>query len=360
MWPTTRLTELFGIRYPIVQAPMAGGVDNPALAAAVSRAGGLGSLGAGYLAPEEIRRQIRAVRALTDRPFAINLFVTGPAAPDDAAVARANARLRPFREELGLPEPALPSRFGESFAAQVAVIAEERVPVFSFTFGIPGPAELQALKSAGCLLVGTATSVAEGRALQAAGVDAISAQGAEAGGHRGGFLPDGEGALVGVVALVPQLADAVAAPVIAAGGIADGRGIAAALALGAAGVQLGTAFLRAAESGASAAYQRAIAGAADDDTTLTRAFSGRAARGLANRFTRALSAEEGLPPFPIQNALTRDIRAAAAKAGDPGLLSLWAGQAAALAVEAPAAEIVLRLARETEERLRDLGRLAGA
>ena len=195
--------------------------------------------------------------------------------------------------------------------------------------------------------MGTATTVAEARALEQAGVDFISAQGAEAGGHRGTFDRDAEPALIGTVALVPQIADAVRVPVIAAGGVMDGRGFAAALALGASAVSLGTAFLRCPEAGTSGPYRAALREARDDSTVITRAFSGRAARGLANRFTREMSGEP-LAPFPVQNALTREIRAAATKAGDSGLLSLWAGQGAPMLREEPAREIVARIVREAE------------
>jgi nitronate monooxygenase len=227
------------------------------------------------------------------------------------------------------------------------VLLEERVPVFSFTFGIPPREMLDACRKSGILSMGTATTVSEARALEEAGVDFICAQGAEAGGHRGTFDRDAEPALIGTLALVPQVADAVRAPVIAAGGVMDGRGLAAALALGASAVSLGTAFLLCPEAGTSGPYRAALREARDDSTVITRAFSGRAARGLGNRFTRQMSGEP-LAPYPVQNALTREIRAAAAKAGDSGLLSLWAGQGAPLLREEPARELVARILREAE------------
>jgi len=355
----TALTRLLGIEHPIIQAPMAGGPTTPALAAAIANAGGLGTLGAAYLAPDTLRREIAAVRALTDRPFGINLFV--PETPDvtPKQVARAQALLNPLRAELGLPpSPDIPPQ-ADSFADQLAVVIAERVPVLSFTFGILAEEHLDALRTAGILAVGTATTVAEGVALERAGVDAIVGQGSEAGGHRGTFAPDAasaERALVGTLALIPQLVDAVRVPVIAAGGIGDGRGLLAALALGAVGVQMGTAFLACPESGAHPQHKAAVLAATDEDSIITRAFSGRSARGIANHFIEEMRAHEAeVAPFPVQNALTRDIRQAAARADRGEYLSLWAGQAARLATARPAAEIVRATVEQAERLLRQLG-----
>ena len=360
----TALTRLLGIEQPIIQAPMAGGPTTPALAAAVANAGGLGTLGAAYLAPDALRREIAAVRALTDRPFGVNLFV--PETPGVMVtaeqVARAQALLNPLRAELGLPPAPDVAAQGVPFADQLAVVIAERVPAFSFTFGIPARAHLDALRAAGILAIGTATTVAEGVALERAGVDVIVGQGSEAGGHRGTFAPDAasaERALVGTLALIPQLVDAVRVPVIAAGGIADGRGLLAALALGAAGAQMGTAFLACPESGAHPRHKAAVLAAADTDTVITRAFSGRSARGIVNHFIEALRAHEAeVAPFPVQNALTRDIRQAAAGADRGEYLSLWAGQAARLATARPAAEVVRATIEQAERLLRQLGEMA--
>jgi nitronate monooxygenase len=347
---------MFGTRYPIVQAPMAGGTDTPDLAAAVSAAGGLGSLGCGYLAPREITAAIERVRALTREPFAVNLFVLsgpGPSPADsdfeplDRDPAPMLELLGAYHRELRLPPPALPTSPGVPFAEQVAAVLAARVPVFSFTFGIPPPDVLAAFAAAGTLTVGTATTVREAALLAAAGVDAISAQGAEAGGHRGSFAADFAASMVPTAALVRGIVRDVALPVVAAGGIMDGAGICAALELGAVAAQLGTAFVACPESGASAAYKGAILGATDDTTAITRVFSGRPARGLRNRFmTEVEPHADAVLPYPWQNAATRPLRAAAARAGDAGLLNLWAGQGVSRARALPAAELVATLARE--------------
>lgn len=348
------LTQMFDIELPLIQAPMAGGPTTPELVAAVSNAGGLGSLGAAYLAPDALRETIRQIRKLTDRPYSVNLFLPEAPAVTAEQIASAQALLDPYRAELGLPPSPQVSRSADLFDAQLAVLVEERVPVVSFTFGVPAPEHVRVVKDAGLRVVGTATTAAEGRALRDAGVDAIVGQGSEAGGHRGTFESDEahmRRALVGVMALIPQLADVVRVPVIAAGGIMDGRGMVAALALGAAGVQMGTAFLACPESGAHPQHKDALRAGTDEGTVITRAFSGRPARGLANRFTEEMAAHEAeLAPFPVQNTLTRDIRQAAAKQGRPEFLSMWAGQAAALATTLPAAEVV----RATMEQARSL------
>lgn len=349
----TEARALFGIDLPIVAGPMSGGPSTPELAAAVSNAGGLGSIGEGYATPEQIRRDVRALKAATDRPYAANLFAPTTAAADEAAVRGAIALLAPYRHELGLPAEEVPTRFSEDFDEQLAVLVEERIPVFTITFGLPPAGTVEALHRVGARVGGTATTPAEGRALASAGVDFIVAQGAEAGGHRGSFLDSAGDDLIGTMALVPQVRDATGLPVVAAGGIADGRGVAAALVLGACAAQLGTAFLRSPEAGTSAPYRAALRRAQPEDTVITTAFSGRRARGLLNRFAADLAAHATeLPPYPILNALTRDLRRVAAEQGDAGLLSLWAGQAIGLAGELPAAELVGRLAEQTEAALR--------
>ena len=334
----TRITRLLGIEHPVVQAGMAGGPTTPRLVAAVSEAGGLGTLGAAYMTPEAIRTAVAEIRGLTRKPFAVNLFVPEPFDPSLYDPEEIGASLAAYREELGIEAPGELS-YAQSFEDQIAVVLEERVPVFSFTFGVPGEAYLDELRGAGIASVGTATTVREAVAVEAAGVDAVTAQGAEAGGHRGTFLGSYEEGLVGTMALVPQVADAVSIPVLAAGGIMDGRGLAAALALGADGAQMGTAFLACPESGAHEGYKKAVLGATEEETTVTRAFSGKAARGLKNRFTEEM-AEAAVAGYPVQNAHTRDIRAAAASADRTQFMSLWSGQAPRLARSVPAAEVV--------------------
>ena len=347
MEETIDLRSLLGIEHPIIQAPMAGGATTPELIAAVSNAGGLGSLGAAYMSPEQITGAVAAIRRLTDRPFGVNLFAGGAESSDGADPAPMLAFLARRHKELGLPPPSLPAVAAHPFGSQFDATLAAGPPVFSFTFGIPGPDALAQLKARGIVVLGTATTVAEARRLEAAGVDAIVAQGSEAGAHRGTFDGPFEAAMVGTMALVPQVVDAVSVPVIASGGIMDGRGIVAAQALGAGGVQLGTAFLTCREAGIPDAYKAAIRAARDDVTAITRAFSGRPARGIVNEFMREVQEHEGaILPFPLQNALTRPMRTAAADQGDTRFLSLWAGQAAALARDLPAGELVRQLVRE--------------
>ncbi|KQY86205.1 MULTISPECIES: nitronate monooxygenase family protein [Roseateles] len=311
---------------PIWMAPMAGEAASAALVAAVSAGGGFGQLGAAYLSPERIAETAADIRAHTDRPFGINLFCPQAWLRDDEALDGYLARLAVWHAELGLPAPLRPERYEEDFEAQLEATIAARPAVISFAMGDPGVARVAALKAQGFKVVGTATQVSEGRMLQASGVDAVVAQGYEAGGHRGGFLGSPEGALIGTLALVPQLVDALDIPVIAAGGIADARGVAAARALGASAATVGTAFLLVDECPLSPAYRAALLAASDADSTLTRAFSGRFARGVANRVTRELDGV-ALPAFPQPNAASRPMRQAAAKAGQADFISLWAGQA---------------------------------
>ncbi|HKB25217.1 MAG TPA: nitronate monooxygenase [Methylomirabilota bacterium] len=344
------LTQRLKLAHPIIQAPLAGGGDTPELVAAVCEAGALGCIGAAYLTPAQIAEASRAVRALTVRPFGINLFAPLPApdAPRDPRPAL--ERVAPFYAELGLPAPALPVSGGYAFDEQLSAALESGASVFSFTFGILPAGAMEAIKARGMFLAGTATTVAEAVALEQAGVEAVVTQGSEAGGHRGTFAGPFETGMVGTMALVPQVVDAVRVPVIASGGIMDGRGIAAALALGARAVQMGTAFLTCDEAGIPEAYKQAILAAHEHETRLTRAFSGRPARGIVNRFIVEVErddADRAILPFPLQNALTRPLRSAAAKQGRAEFLSLWAGQGLGLARRQSAASLVARLATET-------------
>lgn len=337
---------------PVVLAPL-GGAATVRLVSAVSNAGGFGILPCAYLTAEQITAQIRTLRSETSRPFGVNVFVEHPPyAADERVLSVAHERLRPYREELGLaqsPTPALPP---DRSARQIEAILEAKPAVFTFTFGIPDAATLRRLRAAGVFALGTATTVEEARALAAAGVDGIFAQGSEAGAHRGTFLADVERSLIGTLALVPQVVDATGLPVIAAGGIGDGRGVAAVLALGAVAAALGTSFLLADESGIAGAYRDVLRSDRSRHTALTRAFSGRAARGILNRVMLEFrDCDDAIAPYPFQNAMTRDIRTAAAEQGRAEFLSLWAGQAASFAKAKAAAEIVAEVVREARAAL---------
>ena len=346
--PSEFARQLGGL-YPIIQAPMAGGITTPALVAAVSRAGALGSLACGMLAPQAMREKIAEIRALGCQDFSVNLFVLDDVPVDDAVVAAALKRLAPFYAAAGLA-PVLPKSWAQSTQAQLEVALELRVPVVSFTFDLVDRDVIKALHARGTRVIGTATTLDEALAWEEAGADAVCAQGIEAGGHRGGFSRNLGQEQLGCMALLAQVCVAVGIPVIAAGGIMDGGGIAACLALGATAVQLGTAFLCADEAGTHPLWRQQLLHHRACETALTVAFSGRPARGLRNRFIDelALYASE-IPPYPVQNALTAPLRAQAALKGDWEGMSLWAGQAHALIRSASAAEIIRQLVAQTRE-----------
>lgn len=339
----------FEMTIPVVLAPMGGGPSTPELTAAVSNAGGLGSLAAAYSSPERIQQDIAKIRELTKRPFAVNLF-SPSRLPQPGSADSVGEFLRPYHERLGLKAPELPQRPMEDFDEQINVIVKAAPQIVSFTFGLLPQQVTDRLKAQGIYLIGTATTVEEARQLEQAGVDAVAAQGSEAGAHRGTFAVEAEEALIGTMALVPQVVDAVKVPVIASGGIMDGRGIVAALALGASAVQMGTAFLLCKEAGTSAAYREALRQAREDQTTLTRAFSGKMARGLRNEFIARWNAS-GLMhlPYPWQNAFTQPMRRAAAQAKQAGLLSLWAGQGVRMIRECSAEELMKHLREEIKQ-----------
>jgi nitronate monooxygenase len=355
---STLLTRRLGLAHPIIQAPMAGGATTPVLVAAASEAGALGFIAAAYLQPEEIIEMGREVHARTSRPFGVNLFAPLPAPdrPDDAD--RALAIVAEAHAELGLPAPTVPSSSGFDFDAQLRAALEIRASAFSFTFGMLPAHAADAVHARDMFVIGTATTVEEAILLEASGADAVVAQGSEAGAHRGTFAADFAAAMVGTIALVPQMVDAVRIPVIASGGIMDGRGVAAALALGASAVQLGTAFLTCEESGAPEVYKAAILEAREDETRITRAFSGRPARGIGNRFMADVERggeSDSILPYPLQNSLTRPMRSAAAKQGRAEFLSLWAGQGVRLARRESARAMVERLAEEANSVVHRLG-----
>lgn len=334
---TADLTTMLGIDQPIVLGPF-GGLSSVALTAAVSELGGLGSFGLYGYDAGRIAEASAAIRTATGRPFNLNVWLPLTDASTDAPLAPGAYEasvdaLRPFFDEVGLAVPEdPPAAYLPSFAEQWDAVLEARPAVASFVFGVPSAEVVESAQARGIRLVGTATSVDEAVALESSGVDAIVATGLEAGGHRVSFLREPEQSLIGSISLIPQVVDAVSAPVIAAGGIADRRGVAAALALGAAGVQVGTAFLRTRQSATNDAHREAIGATAAHETVLTRAMSGRLARGARNRVVREIEAGGVIAPFPVQNWLTGKFRVEAVRQGRGDLQSLWMGQSAALAV----------------------------
>ena len=334
-WNRTRVSNKLGIEYPIIQGPL-GGFSSQRLAAAVSNFGGLGSFGAHGLAPSAIQEVIAEIRSLTNKPFAMNLWASmedeGAATSDAEAFKRALSHLAPYLEAVGARKPQFSPYQPLRFEDQVRVLLDAKVPVFSFIYGIPSKEILEECRRQGILTIGTATTRDEAIALEQAGVDVIVASGFEAGGHRGSFLRSSEDSLTGTISLVPQIVDAVKVPVVAAGGIADARGIAAAFALGAEGVQMGTVFLACEESGASSLHREAILSGKANRTSLTRGFTGRLARGIHNQLLEEMNRPGvSVLPYPLQRALMRNLAVPAQQAGRSEFLALWAGQSAGLA-----------------------------
>jgi nitronate monooxygenase len=326
-------TQRLGIAHPIVQGPFGGGLSTPRLTATVSNLGGLGSYGAHILPPDDIGRVAREIRALTSRPFALNLWVSdhdpGGLALPPAELERVCRLFEPYFRELGLAVPRPPERIQHRFEDQVEALLEAAPAAFSFVFGVPPRAVLDACKQRGIVTIGAATSIDEAQLLEAAGVDSIVATGFEAGGHRPSFLAGAEESLMGTFALTQLVADRVKVPVITAGGIADARGVRAAFALGAQAAQIGTAFLACEESGASDEHRALLFSERAKRTTLTRSFTGRLARGLENRWTLEVGPRVAeLPPFPMQSWFTSQLKIAAVAAQRTDLVSLWSGQIA--------------------------------
>ena len=357
MWPDRRLIDLLHIELPIVQAPVAGAMDWE-LAAAAAEAGALGSLPCAMLNADQVREQMAKIRARTEKPINLNFFCHTPPVLNNEREARWRERLAPYYRELGIdPAAPVPSSNRAAFDAAFCGVVEELEPeAVSFHFGLPEQHLVDRVKAAGAVVLSSATTAAEARWLEAHGADAVIAQGYEAGGHRGMFLTDDLAAQVGTLALVPQIVDAVKVPVIAAGGITDARGIAAAFALGAAGAQIGTAYLWSPEAKISAPHRAALNGAPSDGTALTNLMTGRPARGIINRVMREIGPiSDVAPDFPLAAGALAPLRAKVEAQGSGDFSPMWAGQAASLGRALPAGELTKKLAAEALDRLRALG-----
>lgn len=356
MWPNRRLLDLLSIELPIIQAPMAG-ATTPAMAIAVANAGGLGSLPAAMLGADQARIEFGIVRQHTSRPINMNFFCHAPPLADTDRYAAWSSRLRPYQVEFGLDPgtPAATSAIAPFGSEQRDLVVELKPEIVSFHFGLPREDLLDRVKATGAKILSSATTVDEGIWLEGKGCDAIIAQGLEAGGHRGMFLTDDIATQIGTLALVPQLVDAVRVPVIAAGGIADGRGIAAALALGAAAVQIGTAYLFCPEAKVLPLHWEALTTAQNGHTAITNILTGRPARAIVNRAIRELGPmAEGVPAFPLAAGALASLRSRAEASGSSDFTPLWSGQGAPLGRALPASELTALLAREALERLAEI------
>lgn len=352
MWPNTKLTKILKTKLPLLQAPMAGNLTSAKLIANVSNAGGLGSLGAGYLQPDAIRNEIKQIRALTDKPFAVNLFIPHAVKTTPRAMQTMVKTLKKVCHPVIENVQAVVPPYAPNFDKQLQVLLDEKISIFSFTFGLPSDKWIKILKQEKIILIGTATTPAEAKLLERKGVDIVVAQGAEAGGHRGVFLDTQNDLLLGSMTLIPQIVDQVSLPVIAAGGIMDARGVAAALALGAAGVAMGTAFLTCPKAITHPNVKKILLSKNPPSTVLTRAFSGHVARGINNKFISAMKMyEQHILPYPIQNSLTRQIRIAATKRGDTDFMSMWSGQGAPLSRGIAADKLVKELDKNVRKLL---------
>lgn len=356
MWPDRRLIDLFKTEFPIVLAPMAGVMDAE-LVIAAAKGGALGSLPCAMLSADKAREQVKLVRDQVSAPVNMNFFCHETAEFDPAAEARWKRRLASYYDEHGIDAaaPINAANRAPFDAAFCSVVEELKPEVVSFHFGLPDRALLDRVRAAGCLVIASATTVREAVWLEQRGVDAVIAQGAEAGGHRGMFLTESIAEQPGTFALVPQVVDAVKVPVIACGGIADGRGIAAAFALGASGVQIGSAYLRCPESKVSPGGRAALAQADDESTVITNVMTGRPARGVQNRLMREVGPiSPDAPAFPHAATALGPLKAAAEKQGRVDFTNLWAGQAIGLARELPAAKLTRELARTALARMKAL------
>jgi nitronate monooxygenase len=357
MWHDRRLLDLFGIQHPIIQAPMSG-ASSPQMAIAAAEAGGMGSIAAAMLTSETLRAELQVVQQGTRRPINVNFFVHPDPVPDETRETAWRRHLAPYYGELGLAADAgrnAPTR-APFTAAMCDVVLEFKPKVVSFHFGMPDAALLRRVKDAGLLVMSSATSAEEARWLEGHGCDVVIAQGNEAGGHRGMFLNEDLSRQAGTMALVPQVVDAVKVPVIATGGIGDGRGIVAALALGAAAVQVGTAFMLTPEARTSALHRAALKQAHDNSTVLTNVFTGRPARGIVNRYIREIGPiSPHAPQFPLAAGASQPMRTAGEAKGSADFTALWSGQAPTFAREMPTAELMAALVKEAEAVMKKLG-----
>jgi nitronate monooxygenase len=352
MWYQTKASEILGITYPVLQGPFGGNLSSVDLVSVVSNAGGLGGYGAYTLSPDEILRVDQQIRAATDKPYNINLWVSDTDTPDgtvsDEQFKLAGDLFKPYFDELGIDLPQKPAPFRSRFENQVEVILHQRPPVFSFMFGVPGADILEQCHRFGIVTIGAATTVDEAIALESAGVDLIIASGFEAGGHRPSFLAPAESSTTGTFVLLQLIKEKVKMPVIAAGGIANGKGVAAALALGADAVQVGTAFLATEESNATAIHRQMLFSEAAKYTTLTRAYTGRLGRGISSRIaTDLIHKEKNFLPFPLQSQFMAHLRKVAIEQEKWDMILFWGGQIAPVLKHRKAAELMSALLEET-------------
>ena len=349
---TNELTKALQLKYPIIQAPMAGGITTTELVAAASNNGALGMVGAGYMSSSKLREQIVELKQVTSNPFGVNLFVIPEFSVSDEEIDQANLQLEAFHQELGAEKKTtdipIYEESAKQYENQIQVIIDEEIPVCSFTFGLPSKATVSLLKEHGITLIGTATTVVEAMEAERIGMDMVVVQGSEAGGHRGNFIHDVNESSIGLMSLIPQVVDHVQIPVIAAGGIMDGRGLIASMSLGAKGVQMGTAFLTTEESGANPVHKNQILNATEDEIVLTKAFSGKWARGIKNNFIVEMEGKE-VAPFPVQNTLTQTMRKAASSQKNSDYMSLWSGQSPRLAKQQTVEEIIQQIIQEAIE-----------
>jgi nitronate monooxygenase len=344
MWPNTKITELLAITLPLIQAPMAGGATTSSLVASVSNAGGLGSLGAGYLSANDLKAAIKQIKQLTSKPFSVNLFIPEKPEATDLQIKRARDAVQASCQALHFEVALIKPPFAPLFEEQMHVILEEKVPIFTFAFGVLSDYWIKICKRNRIKLIGTATTLEEAKLLENSGIDAIAAQGSEAGGHRGTFIGQAENALIDTVTLVQQLAAQINIPLIAAGGIMRASEIIGTLKLGASGVQMGTAFLCCPESGIHPSYKKLLFDGLNQNTALTRAFSGKLARGIPNQFmSNMLAHQKDILDYPIQNTLTSSMRKEARQQNNTDFMSMWAGQSNYRCQDLPAAVLIQKL-----------------